>query len=172
VSADGKSAAARGAELESAAAEAPDARGKASLRLWLRLIACESLVEHDLRARMRERFALTLPQFDVLAELARFDMPINMTELSKRLMVSNGNVTGVIDRLVREGLVERTQSTEDRRAQLIALTAKGEQMFRTVAAEHEGWVADLLSGLSAEDLEELTQLLTRTRASLRRRIGR
>mgnify|MGYP006276061235 CR=1 FL=1 len=155
----------------SASANGPD-RGKASLRLWLRLIACEGLLEHDLRARMRERFGLTLPQFDVLAELARFDEPINMTELSKRLMVSNGNVTGVIDRLVREGLVARSRSPEDRRAHLIALTPEGESTFRRVAAEHERWVEDLLGGLDGEELEVLTALLTRTQIVLKNRLGR
>lgn len=147
-------------------------RGKASLRLWLRLIACEGMLEHDLRSRMRERFGLTLPQFDVLAELARFDEPINMTELSKRLMVSNGNVTGVIDRLAREGLVARSRSPEDRRAHLIALTPAGESTFRRVAAEHERWVEELLGGLDAEELETLTALLARTQTMLKRRLGR
>lgn len=147
-------------------------RGKTSLRLWLRLIACEGLLEHDLRTRMRERFGLTLPQFDVLAELARFDEPINMTELSKRLMVSNGNVTGVIDRLVREGLVARSRSPEDRRAHLIALTPEGGSTFRRVAAEHERWVEEALGGLDSDELEALTALLTRTQTLLKKRLDR
>ena len=90
-------------------------RGKESLRLWLRLLSCESIIEQRVRGRFRKHFAVTLPQFDVLSELERAKTPLTMSQLSKELMVSNGNVTGVIDRLSKTELVRRVRSQEDAR---------------------------------------------------------
>ncbi|MGH8248758.1 MAG: MarR family winged helix-turn-helix transcriptional regulator [Gammaproteobacteria bacterium] len=141
--------------------------GKQPLRVWLRLLACENIIENRIRTAMRERFGITLPQFDVLAELEYLGAPLTMTELSKRLMVSNGNVTGVVDRLVREGYVERRPSPNDRRVQLISLTPDGLRSFRNVAGEHERWVAELFSGMAEEEVSQLAALLTRAHESLK-----
>lgn len=143
------------------------AAGKQPLRLWLRLLACENIIESRIRSALREKFGITLPQFDVLAELEYLDRPLTMTELSRRLMVSNGNVTGVVDRLVREGYVERRPSTEDRRVQLISLTPGGLRSFRNVAAQHERWVAELFSDMAEEEISQLAALLARAHESLK-----
>ncbi|MBI2970485.1 MAG: MarR family transcriptional regulator [Gammaproteobacteria bacterium] len=140
---------------------------KQALRLWLRLLACENIIENRIRTALRERFHITLPQFDVLAELEYLGRPLTMTELSKRLMVSNGNVTGVVDRLVREGCVDRRPSSGDRRVQLISLTPRGVHTFREVAAQHERWIAELFSGMGTEDLDQLAVLLTRAHDMLK-----
>jgi DNA-binding MarR family transcriptional regulator len=143
-------------------------RSKESLRLWLRLIACENFVEHRVRGRMREQFGITLPQFDVMAELEHVGRPLNMTELSTQLMVSNGNVTGVVDRLVREGFVKRTPSEQDRRAHMIELTDAGMIKFRDIASHHEGWVKDLFAGLTSTEISDLLALLNRTYDELKK----
>ncbi len=135
---------------------------KASLRLWLRLLACESIIEQYVRTTMRQEFGITLPQFDVLAELEHMGRPLTMTELSTQLMVSNGNITGVVDRLVREAYVERLPSPGDRRVQLIALTKKGMEEFSNMAHRHESWIADAFAETDIEDILQLTNLLNKT----------
>lgn len=147
--------------------------GKQSLRLWLRLLACENIIENRLRVELREHFNVTLPQFDVLAELEYLGQPLTMTDLSKRLMVSNGNVTGVVDRLVREGLVQRQPSGSDRRVNLISLTPRGLELFRRMAAQHEDWVAEMFADLKPEEMTQLGGLLNRTHEFLKcRHVGR
>ena len=149
---------------------AVEPRSKRSLRIWLRLLGSATLIEQQVRARLRDTFDITLPQFDVLAELDAAGEPQTMSALSRRLMVSNGNVTGVIDRLVRAGLVRRTPSAEDRRVQYIALTPKGRRRFTTMATAHEGWIDELLGGL--EQADALAQLLDGAKHHLRAQVAR
>lgn len=152
---------------EDALARAPDSRAepnsKQRLRLWLRLLSCANLVERDLRVRFREHFESTLPRFDVLAMLERAGDGITMGELSRRLMVSNGNVTGLVDRLERQGLIRRWPSPEDSRVWLVALTDRGRAAFETMAAEHERWVDAAFDCLSGEEVDTLLSLLTRVK---------
>lgn len=149
-----------------AVAPAP-ATGKRSLRIWLRLLGCSTLIEHAVRVRLRAEFGITLPQFDVLAELDAAGEAQTMSALSRRLMVSNGNVTGVIDRLARAGLVSRSASADDRRVQFIALTPRGRRRFAAMAAAHELWIDSLLGGLGEADGERLDRLLERTKKLIR-----
>ena len=143
-------------------------RGKQSLRAWLRLLACENLIEQTLRARLRNDFSITLPQFDVLSELEHAGEQLTMSELSEKLMVSNGNVTGVVDRLERDNYVKRQSSPADRRVQHISLEEKGKAKFQEMAQVHEQWVQDLLSDLNLEDLDDLLKILNKTRSSVAR----
>ena len=138
-----------------------------SLRLWLRLLTCTLTIERRVRAQLRERFAMTLPRFDLLAQLERNPDGLRMGELSHRLMVTNGNVTGLTDQLVREGLVERVAIPADRRAFSIRLTVKGKHTFDVMAAEHESWVIEMLSGLSGSERDRLHALLGRLKTTLR-----
>ena len=117
---------------------------KQRLRLWLRLLRASRAIEAKLRDRLRTTFDITLPQFDVMAALARHEDGMTMTELSRELMVSNGNVTGIIDRLVAEKLVLRKALAEDRRTFIVRLTAKGALQFDAMAKIHEQWVDDML----------------------------
>jgi len=142
-------------------------RGKQSLRLWLRLLTCENIIEQRIRGRLRTEFGVTLPQFDVMAALEHINEPLTMTELSNRLMVSNGNVTGVVDRLVREGYVRRVPSRRDRRVQLIQLTARGIDIFGRIASRHEQWVSESFAEFPLEDVRRLTALLSRAHEQLR-----
>ena len=144
---------------------APASRSKESIRTWLRLLSCETVIEQRLRSQFRNHFSVTLPQFDVLSELERADDPLTMSQLSKELMVSNGNVTGVVDRLEKIGLVKRVRAKHDRRIQYIQLTAKGRKEFDNMAGRHERWLAKLLSNLTLADMSKLQELLLKTRVS-------
>jgi DNA-binding MarR family transcriptional regulator len=132
---------------------------KQRLRLWIRLLRVARAIEADLRERLRKEFAVTLPQFDVMAALARKEGGMSMTELSRMLMVSNGNVTGIIDRLAAEKLVLRQAPANDRRSYIVRLTPKGASQFSVVAKAHEGWVDELLSDMGPADAEALIQRL-------------
>src|ERR1700675_1458500 len=114
-----------------------------ALRLWLRLFTCTQLVERTIRARLRRDFNTTLPRFDLMAQLERNPGGLKMSDLSKRLMVSGGNVTGITDQLEREGLVARTLDRSDRRALTVKLTETGLKRFREMAAQHELWIVEL-----------------------------
>ena len=137
----------------------PRPLSKQRLRLWLRLLRAARLIESELRERLRKEFAITLPQFDVMAALARKEDGMTMTELSRMLMVSNGNVTGIIDRLAAEKIVLRQAPASDRRSFIVRLTPKGASQFAVVARAHEGWVDELLSGFDAAQTEDLIEIL-------------
>lgn len=141
-------------------------RSKEAIRTWLRLLSCETVIEQRLRSLFRTNFSVTLPQFDVLSELERTGQQMTMSELSRELMVSNGNVTGVIDRLEKNGFVTRTRAEHDRRIQYIELTDKGRREFDEMARSHELWLDDLLAELSLNDMASLQQLLLKTRNSV------
>jgi DNA-binding MarR family transcriptional regulator len=132
---------------------------KKRLRLWIRLLRTARAIEAELRERLRVKFATTLPQFDVMAALARKSAGMTMTELSRFLMVSNGNVTGIIDRLVADKLVLRRAPAEDRRAIVVRLTPKGAAQFAKIAKAHEGWVDALLADFDSAESEAMIQHL-------------
>jgi DNA-binding MarR family transcriptional regulator len=138
---------------------APRPLSKQRLRMWIRLLRAARGIEVELRERLRKQFAITLPQFDVMAALARNETGMNMTELSRILMVSNGNVTGIIDRLAADRLVLRQAPATDRRSYIVRLTPKGAAQFAVVAKAHEGWIDELLSGFDAAQAEELIHQL-------------
>lgn len=139
---------------------------KESLRTWLRMLSCETVIEQQLRTLLRDNFSVTLPQFDVLSELERAAEPMTMSQLSKELMVSNGNITGVIDRLEKAGFARRARAEHDRRIQYIELTAKGRREFNKMAIQHERWLAGLLSNLSLTEMGKLQELLLKARESV------
>ncbi|MEY3486840.1 MAG: hypothetical protein RL075_845 [Pseudomonadota bacterium] len=130
-----------------------------ALRLWLRLLTCTQLIEKQVRAELRERFDTTLPRFDLMSQLERSPDGLKMNELSRRMMVTGGNITGITDQLVTEGLVERLEVAGDRRAFRVRLTALGRKSFEDMARQHEGWIVDAFSGLSAREINALHKLL-------------
>lgn len=137
-----------------------------ALRLWLRLLTCANLIEGSIRARLRAGFDVTLPRFDLMAQLYRHPDGLKMGELSQRLMVTGGNVTGIVDQLVREGLLTRDPDARDRRAWRVALTAAGRKSFARMAGEHERWVVELMSGLPEAERETLHHLLGRLKTTV------
>ena len=145
-------------------------RDHLSLHLWLRLVTCATMIEHRVREQLRESFAITLPRFDLMAQLDRAPDGIKMSDLSRRLMVTGGNVTGLVDQLVGEGLVVRRDSPEDRRVYEVRLTAKGKRQFDAMATEHERVIVDLLSGLPRKEREALHESLGELKAAVAARI--
>jgi DNA-binding MarR family transcriptional regulator len=158
-------------DAETKVAERP-ADHEAELRLWLRLLTCTTLIESEVRRRLRDAFDVTLPRFDLMAQLDKAPNGMTLGELSQRMMVSNGNVTGLAERLVEQGLLDRRASPTDRRAQLVSLTAEGRRVFRAMARTHEDWIADIFAGLAPDDIEALMQLLAKTKGSARKAVGR
>lgn len=143
------------------------ANTKNELRLWLRMLSCANLISNDVRQRLRRQFNMTLPQFDLLAQLYREPDGLRLTELSRRMMVTNGNVTGLVDRLVGDGVVLRSTDLQDRRAIVVCLSDKGRAEFAVIAAAHERWIKALLSGLNPAEQEALTRKLGGLKASVR-----
>lgn len=138
-----------------------DPLSKRRLRLWLRLLRLTRLTEAELREFLRVEHQSTLPRFDVMAALHRSAAALTMSELSRQLLVSNGNTTTVVDRLETDGLVRRTVSKADRRIVHVALTTKGRRHFERLAADHEARVDSLYANVSPEDLDALDALLQR-----------
>jgi len=136
-----------------------------ALRIWLRLLTCTQLIERQVRSRLREQFGSTLPRFDLMSQLERHRDGLKMNELSRLLMVTGGNITAIVDQLETEGLVERLDHAEDRRAFRIRLTRAGERSFAEMARVHEEWVVELLAGLSRREQDELLKLLAKLKTS-------
>ena len=136
-----------------------DADHHQALKLWLRLLACTNRVEAEVRSRLREEFDTTLPRFDLMAQLERHSGGLKMNELSQRLMVTGGNVTGIVDPLEAEGLVVREDHPTDRRAFLVRLTPAGRRQFRRMAAVHEAWIVELFEGWSPAQKTQVHELL-------------
>ncbi|MBP6895684.1 MAG: MarR family transcriptional regulator [Pseudacidovorax sp.] len=135
-------------------------------KIWLRLLACSTQIEQQIRQQLRTRFGTTLPRFDYLAQLDRYPEGLRMNVLSRYLMVTGGNVTGLTDQLVKEGLVERIDDPEDRRSWRVCLTDKGRTEFAAMAAEHEKWLIAMFQGLPAGNKEALYEHLGRLRVHL------
>ena len=130
-----------------------------ALRLWLRLLTCTQIIEKQVRVGLRERFDTTLPRFDLMAQLERAPEGLKMNELSRRMMVTGGNVTGITDQLAAEGLVDRVDVEGDRRAYRVRLTAKGRKLFHEMAHQHENWILEAFGGLTAKEIATLHKLL-------------
>ncbi|MGZ5182555.1 MAG: MarR family winged helix-turn-helix transcriptional regulator [Ramlibacter sp.] len=142
-----------------------------ALRLWLRLLTCTQLVEKEVRAQLRERFDTTLPRFDLMAQLERAPEGMKMNELSRRMMVTGGNVTGITDQLVTEGLVDRVEVAGDRRACRVRLTPKGRKLFQEMAQQHEGWIVQAFSALTVREVATLHRLLGKVKRHAQDRAG-
>jgi DNA-binding MarR family transcriptional regulator len=139
---------------------------KDTLRLWLRVLTLHNMIEARVRRKLREGYDVTLPRFDVMAALYNAPEGMSMGGVSRRLMVSNGNVTGIVERLEREGLVHRRPQPEDRRRHLVRLTDAGREAFEEMAAEHERWIANMLSALSEDEARRLYELLGKAKRSV------
>ncbi|MEC5163510.1 DNA-binding MarR family transcriptional regulator [Janthinobacterium sp. CG_23.3] len=137
-----------------------------SLKLWLRMLSCTVKIENEIRSRLRSSFDITLPRFDLMAQLERHPDGLRMGELSKRMMVTGGNITGITDQLETEGLVLRVPAPKDRRVYSVKLTAAGRAAFATMAQVHEGWIAELLHGVSPQDKTQLIGLLSQMKRQL------
>ncbi len=139
-----------------------------ALRLWLRLLTCSNLVENHLRARLRTEFNSTLPRFDLMAQLYRYPDGMRMGDLSKLMMVSGGNVTGICNQLEKEQLVVREVCSGDRRAFVVKLSKKGQRLFDKMSHAHEGWLVELFGELQEHDMAQLMEGLRDIKQSIHR----
>ena len=137
-----------------------------SLKLWLRMLSCTVRIENEVRTRLRATFGITLPRFDLMAQLERFPDGLRMGELSKRMMVTGGNITGITDQLEQEKLVVRVVDPKDRRSYSVKLTPAGRRAFDEMARVHEGWIAELLHGVTPDDKTQLIDLLSHMKQQL------
>ena len=140
----------------------------ASLRLWLRLLSCTNRVEDKIRQKLRESFGITLPRFDLMAQLERHPDGLTMGELSRRMMVTGGNITTIVDQLEKEKLVVRVVGVNDRRSFTVKLTLAGRDAFTDMAIAHEAWVADMFEGLSVKQQADLHTLLGAMKKNLQK----
>jgi len=152
-------------DLEAIVHGAPEDH-KAELRLWLRLLSSTNLISTEVRRRLRTQFDVTLPRFDLMAQLDREKEGLRLGELSKRMMVTNGNVTGLVERLMKEGLIRRESVDGDRRVGLVTLTRAGRAAFSRMAAAHELWLAELFAGLAPADIDLLMKGLAAVKHSV------
>lgn len=142
-----------------------------ALRLWLRMLTCTQLVEKELRGRLRGQFDTTLPRFDLMAQLERAPDGLKMNELSRRMMVTGGNVTGITDQLAAEGLVDRVGVEGDRRAYRVRLTPKGRKAFHGMAQQHEDWIVQAFAALTGKEIATLHRLLGKVKQDAQQRAG-
>ena len=146
-------------DLEARMHDAAPSEHPEALRLWLRMLTCTQIIEKQVRSQLRAQFDTTLPRFDLMAQLERAPDGMKMKELSRRMMVTSGNITGITDQLVAEGLVERMDVEGDRRAYRVRLTPQGRQQFIDMAHQHEQWIVEAFSALSERDISTLHRLL-------------
>lgn len=158
-------------DAETKIADAPEDHHD-QLRLWLRLFSVTRLMENDVRSRLQQQFDVTFPRFDILSQLYRVPDGLILGELSQRLMVSPGNITSVIKRLMDDGYIVRTQNPDDRRENIVQMTEQGREKFAQMAAAHEEWIRSLTKDLSAADVRTLLSLLQKMKTSVRRGIDR
>jgi DNA-binding MarR family transcriptional regulator len=144
---------------------------KDTLRLWLRMLSLTNMVEARLRRNLRTAYDVTLPRFDVMAALHDRPEGSSMGEIARRLLVTNGNITAIVERLEKEGFVHRRQRPEDRRSHVVRLTGAGRRAFEEMATDLEGWVASMLSGLDEVEAEQLAELLGKAKRSVRNTDG-
>ena len=130
-----------------------------ALRLWLRLLTCSNLIETEIRSRLRTEFDTTLPRFDLMAQLQRAPKGMKMGELSRHMMVTNGNITGITDQLEKEALVTRVREDADRRSSRIRLTPKGRKVFARMAQAHEKWILEIMGPMADTTRVELYEAL-------------
>ncbi len=157
----------RSAVLSSSPGEEPrdEVEHKDELRAWLRLYGASTVIENEIRSRLREEFSFTLPRFDMLAQLERFPEGLVLGEISRRLMVTAGNVTAICEKLIEDGYVSRTPAPNDKRVQIVRMTRAGRTAFSMMAGAHSQWITRIFSGLTASDRAELIRILKLLRQS-------
>jgi DNA-binding MarR family transcriptional regulator len=156
---DSKSNGKPGEVVKTAPARDVAAKDHPEIRIWLRLLSCAGRIESVLQSRIAKEFGTTLARFDVMSQLERSGTGLTMTETSRRMMVSNGAITSLVDRLVEDGFVVREPHPEDRRTTILRLTETGHERFHVMAAEHEQWVIGLLAGVDKQTKQELVKSL-------------
>lgn len=140
---------------------------KDETRLWLRLLTCTTMIESEIRSRLRRDFGVTLPRFDLMAQLEKAPDGMTLGALSQRMMVSNGNITGLVQSLVRDGMVERVDRAADRRTTFVRLTGAGRASFGAMATAHGEWLGEMFARFPATERAALMATLAALKTSVR-----
>jgi DNA-binding MarR family transcriptional regulator len=138
-------------------------RDKDGLRLWLRIVACTQMVEQEIRIMLREKYAMTLPRFELLAALDRVPDGLTMGELSRWLMVTKGNITGIAERLSEDGFIKRQPTPTDRRSFVVTLTPRGRKLFKQMETEYERLLDEVFAEISIDDFDSFTGVLAKVK---------
>ena len=154
-------------DAETKIADGPDDHHD-ELRLWLRLFSVTRLIENDVRSKLQSQFDVTFPRFDILSQLYRVPDGLILGELSQRLMVSPGNITSVIKRLIEDGMIVRNQNPDDRRENIVQMTPEGRKKFAQMAEANEAWIRNLTKDMAPADIRSLQALLQKLKTSVRR----
>ncbi|MDQ0393383.1 DNA-binding MarR family transcriptional regulator [Labrys monachus] len=157
-------------DLEFVVSDAREGK-KEELRLWLRLLSTTKLISQEIRRRLRREFGATLPQFDLMAQLYREEDGLRLGELSSRTMVTNGNITGLVERLEADGMVLRTRPEDDRRVTVARLTAKGRAIFEVMAVAHENWLREMMADVDPIIVSGLLVHMGKVKESARRHLS-
>lgn len=153
-------------DIEAIVSQEPEGK-RLELRLWLRLLSCNNIISAHIRKRLREEFKFTLPRFDVLAQLQRSPEGLRLGELSERMMVTGGNLTGIVEALAADGYIRREQLPSDRRSVMVRLSKSGEKTFARMAQAHEKWLKELFSGMTSEEISSMMRELDTLKKSIR-----
>lgn len=153
-------------DIEAIVSQVPEGK-RLELRLWLRLLSCNNIISAHIRKRLREEFNFTLPRFDVLAQLQRCPQGLRLGELSQRMMVTGGNLTGIVEALAADGYIRREQLPSDRRSVMVRLSKSGERQFAKMAKAHEKWLKELFSAMTSEEIGNMTRDLDTLKKSIR-----
>ncbi len=153
-------------DIEAIVSQEPEGK-RLELRLWLRLLSCNNIISAHIRKRLREEFKFTLPRFDVLAQLQRSPEGLRLGELSQRMMVTGGNLTGIVEALAADGYIRREQLPSDRRSVMVRLSKSGEKAFAKMALAHEKWLKELFCGMTPEEIGSMTRELDTLKKSIR-----
>lgn len=156
--------------VKTATADAPDSK-KQELRAWLRMLATTKMISQEIRRRLRAEFGATLPQFDLLAQLYREPEGLRLGELSKRTMVTNGNITGLVERLEADGLLVRETPGQDRRVTVARLTNAGRQAFAKMADVHESWLREMMADVDPGTFPILNKSMDELQHSIRNHLS-
>ena len=135
-------------------------------RTWLSLVRCFSSIERVLMQHFADEYNSSLPRYDVLTALALSPGGLTMGELASMLMVTKGNITGVVRRLKTDGLVRKVTSKVDRRVQSVTISAKGKRLWDKMHADYDRIISEILSGQSNKDLRALARFLEQTRVAV------
>jgi DNA-binding MarR family transcriptional regulator len=157
-------------DLELVASDAQEGK-KQELKLWLRLLATTKLMSQEIRRRLRTEFGATLPQFDLLAQLYREKDGLRLGELSSRTMVTNGNVTGLVERLEADGHIVRERLEDDKRVTVARLTQQGRTYFEAMAESHEGWIKEMMGEVDPAVLKRLLIELGQVKEAAQRHLS-
>lgn len=142
-------------------------RQRESLKLWIELLRYSSKLEQIIDDKLRQNYGQNISRFDVLSQLVReHDTGLTVGELAGRLIASKGNITGLLDRMRKDDLINKQTKSDDKRSYMVQITEKGLNLFNEMAENNALWVEQALKSLDVDNMKDFTQFLNEARNSL------